>query len=64
MEILIKFLGVIALIVIIAILLSFPIMWLWNWLMPVIFGLTKITVWQAFGLYLLCRFLFKSTNSK
>lgn len=44
MEILIKFLGVIALIVIIAILLSFPIMWLWNWLMPVIFGLTKITV--------------------
>lgn len=65
MEMFIKFLGVIALIVIIAVILSFPVMWLWNWLMPVIFGLIKITVWQALGLSLLCGLLFKSSvNSK
>jgi hypothetical protein len=31
---------------------------LWNWLMPAIFGLGKITFWQAFGIVLLARLLF------
>lgn len=34
------------------------IMWLWNWLMPTIFGLPTLTIWQAMGLLLLCRLLF------
>lgn len=34
------------------------IMGLWNWLMPVIFGLTTITFWQALGLFILGRLLF------
>lgn len=31
---------------------------LWNSLMPVIFGLPAITIWQALGLFLLSRLLF------
>ena len=36
------------------------IMWLWNWLMPVIFHLGMITYWQAVGLAILGRLLFGS----
>lgn len=35
------------------------VMLLWNWLMPEIFGLTKISYWQAWGLVLLAHILFK-----
>ncbi len=31
---------------------------LWNWLLPSIFGLHKITFWQALGILALCRILF------
>ena len=31
---------------------------LWNWLMPVIFGLHAITYWQALGLLVLGKILF------
>jgi len=41
-----------------------PLMILWNWLMPTIFGLTEITFWQACGLQLLATILFKSTSFK
>lgn len=61
-------LGVLALLVIFSLLLALPVMWLWNWLMPVIFKLPTLTVWQAWGLNVLCGFLFKSsytnTNNK
>ena len=63
METALKILGVFALIAIVAFLLSFPVMWLWNWLMPVIFGLIEIDFWQALGLNLLAGFLFRSSNS-
>lgn len=43
-----------------ALLLGFVVMWLWNWLMPDIFGLTTITFWQAWGLLVLSHILFKS----
>lgn len=42
---------------------ALPFMWLWNWLMPMIFGLMKINFWQALGLKVLCAFIFK-TNIK
>ena len=32
---------------------------LWNWLMPEIFGLPTINLWQAFCLTWLCNILFK-----
>ena len=45
--------------IIIGVLIAFPVMWIWNALMPVIFGLKTITFWQAFGLTMLCDLLFK-----
>lgn len=38
-------------------LLGSLVMWLWNWLMPMIFGLPVLTFWQAVGLLVLCRLL-------
>ncbi|EZH73511.1 hypothetical protein ATO12_16370 [Aquimarina atlantica] len=38
-----------------AILFGFVIMWLWNWLMPEIFGLTTLTYWQAVGIFILSK---------
>lgn len=43
----------------IVLLLSWPFQLLWNWLMPTIFGLTKITILQAVGLLFLSAFIFK-----
>jgi hypothetical protein len=37
---------------------SFVAMWLWNHLMPAIFGLHAISFWQALGLLVLSRLLF------
>lgn len=47
----------------ISVVMAFPTMWLWNWLMPVIFELPKITVWQALGLNVLSALLVKSHTS-
>jgi len=43
-----------------ALLFGIVVKWLWNWLMPPIFGLTTITFWQAWGLVVLSHILFKS----
>lgn len=57
---LVTFFGMLALI---AILLGLPLMLLWNWLMPLIFGLKTITFWQAVGLNVLSGILFKATGT-
>jgi len=41
-----------------ALLFGYVIMWLWNWLMPDIFGLTTITYWQAVGILVLGKLIF------
>lgn len=46
----------------IGLLMAFPTMWLWNWLMIPIFGLIKITFWQAFGLNILTGVFFRNVN--
>ena len=56
--------GVPAIIAIAGIILAIPVYFLWNWLMPQIFEITKITFWQAWGIVFLSSLLFKSTNSK
>jgi len=38
--------------------LAWPFQLLWNWLLPAIFGLGKITFFQAFGLKLLLALVF------
>ncbi len=50
------FLGII-IAVLFALVFGFVAKWLWNWLMPDIFGLRQVTYWQAFGLLLLTRLL-------
>jgi membrane protein required for beta-lactamase induction len=55
------FLGMVAIVIV---LLGYPLMLLWNWLMPIIFGLPEITFWQAIGLNILSTVLFKSTTIK
>jgi len=34
------------------------VMWLWNWLLPPLFGWPALSFWQALGLLALCRILF------
>jgi hypothetical protein len=41
-----------------ATLFGFVVVWLWNWLMPELFGLREIGFWQAWGLILLSKILF------
>jgi len=66
MEIFVKIFAVIGLVILVALLMTLPTMWLWNWLMPTIFGLIKIGFWQALGLNLLSGIFFQksSSNSK
>lgn len=62
-----NWLSAIALVVIvtvfIAILCGIPVYFLWNALIPALFGLSKVTFWQAVGLSLLCSCLFKSSTT-
>jgi len=56
-----KFVGgslvVVGLLVIVGLLVALPVMLLWNWLCPMLFGLPLITFWQALGIFALCRCL-------
>lgn len=56
-------LGAIGIVIIIALIVSLPVWLLWNWLMPIIFGLKAITWLQALGLSVLSGLLFKSSTS-
>jgi len=56
--------ALIGLVAIVIVLLGYPLMLLWNWLIPNIFGLPEITFWQAIGLNFLSTILFKSTTIK
>ena len=47
----------------ISLIMAVPTMLLWDWLMPELFGLKTITLFQAWGLNFLCGMLFKSHNS-
>jgi hypothetical protein len=44
-------------------LFGWVIVWLWNWLMPMIFGLPTITFWQGVGLFVLAKILFGGFSS-
>jgi hypothetical protein len=62
-ETVLRFLGLCAIIIIACFLVAFPVMLLWNWLMPEIFGLPVINFWQALGLCVLSSLLLKSGGS-
>lgn len=54
--------GIVVLVLITGVVMAWPTMLLWNWLMPDIFGLKKIDFWQALGLLVLSGFLFKGAG--
>jgi hypothetical protein len=53
-----KALKVLLFVVVAGALLGFVVMYLWNWLMPAVFGMGMITFWQALGLFVLGKLLF------
>jgi hypothetical protein len=63
MNIIITVASVLAIIVFFGLLVSLPVMLLWDWLMPILFNLPTITWMQAWGLMVLCGLLFKSSVS-
>ena len=63
MQILLAGLLVVVALAVQALFLAFPTMWLWNGLLPDMFGLPAVTFWQALGLCLLARFLFGAGSS-
>lgn len=66
MKIIAAVIGIIGLVILVALLLALPVMWLWNDLMPHLFGFKELTLWEAFELSLLsgCLFSSKSSSSK
>lgn len=55
------FTGCLAFLVIVAAVvfgIAIPVYYLWNWLMPQMFGLPEITYWMALGLIALITLLF------
>ena len=56
--------GAVVLVGVVAVLLAFPTMWAWNYLMPAVFGLKCITATQALVMNFLSATLFKSSSYK
>lgn len=50
--------GGIALAILFGFLFGILVMFLWNWLMPTLFGFVKIGFWQAVGIIILSKILF------
>lgn len=53
----------IVIIALVSVIGAIPTYFLWNWLMPEIFGLKAIMFWQAWGLVFLSGILFKKFPS-
>jgi len=49
---------IVVIVIVIAAVMAFVVMSLWNWIVPGLFGLPVLTFWQALGLLLLCKLLF------
>ena len=43
---------------------SFVVMSLWNWLLPALFGVARITYWQAVGILVLSKILFGGVRGR
>lgn len=54
--------GVFIVIIAFSLLIAFPIKWLWNGVMPDMFGLPEITFWKAYGMYLLFHLLLRGVT--
>lgn len=57
------YLLIIIMFAVVAVVLAIPVWLLWNWLMPTIFGVTKITIIQSLGISWLCSLLFGGSSN-
>ena len=64
MEKIIVILSLAGLFIGLALLLGYPFMWLWNYVMPEVFGLKTITFWQGVAMQIIASWLFKSSSIK
>lgn len=55
-------LGALAIGLLASIVVAFPVKWLWNWLVPEIFGARPISAVQAWGLVFLAHLIFPKTK--
>jgi hypothetical protein len=58
-----KIIAVFAIGFVFALLITLPVMWLWNGVMPEMFSMKEIDLWMAFKISLLSMILFKSSGS-
>jgi hypothetical protein len=63
LSVLVIAIGALGVVALVCLLLSIPVYFLWNWLMPTLFGLKQITLLQSLGLLILSNLLFKGTSS-
>jgi hypothetical protein len=63
MQILGTIVAAVAFLIGLSLIMALPTMLLWDWLMPELFGLKEVTLFQAWGLNFLCGMLFKSHTS-
>jgi hypothetical protein len=63
MQTIAAFITAVAVLVAFSLIMALPTMWLWDWLMPELFGLKEITLFQAWGVNFLSGMLFKSHTS-
>ena len=45
-----------------SVIIAYPVKWLWNWLMPEIFGLKEVSALQAWGLVFLLNLMIPNRN--
>jgi hypothetical protein len=57
-RIIVMVVGGLALAAVMAFAFGYFVMLLWNWLMPILFGLPEITYWMAFGIVILGKLIF------
>lgn len=62
-NLLVELFALVSFVALYAVLLALPTMLLWDYVMPIVFSLPKITLFQALGLNLLCGILFRSRTS-
>ena len=55
--------GTITITAVVSLITAIPTYFLWNWLMPALFGVKAITFWQAWGINFLAGILFKNSSS-
>jgi hypothetical protein len=63
MNVIAAFILAVATLVAFSLIMALPTMLLWDWLMPELFGLKTITLFQAWGVNFLSGMLFKSHTS-